>query len=126
MVSFSGYQCRRQVRTVAVVTPHPALAFAILAHCLINDGKRIHSFFVPNHSNAFRSTYLQYGKALEYADQWATMGIGDNSGNRHFAARTKEFFGWIPSSSVLNVKVKRARFLHGVELDWSITLDQQH
>jgi hypothetical protein len=50
------------------------------------------------------STYLQYGKPLEYADQWETMGIGDNTGNRHFAARTKEFFGWIPAASVLNVK----------------------
>lgn len=40
------------------------------------------------------------GAPREYADQWAAMGISDNSGYRHFSARTKQFYGWLPATKV--------------------------
>ena len=45
------------------------------------------------------------GTPREYADQWAAMGIADSTGRRHFSARTKQYYTWIDSSKVLNLKV---------------------
>eukprot|EP01134_Creolimax_fragrantissima_P006054 CFRG6054T1 len=43
---------------------------------------------------------IDVGSVAEYNDAYAAMGISDSTGRRHFAARTKEAFGWIPSNNV--------------------------
>ncbi|KNC80029.1 hypothetical protein SARC_07595 [Sphaeroforma arctica JP610] len=45
------------------------------------------------------------GYMLPYGDPYAAMGLADTTGNRHFSARSKEEFGWIPQVNTREIGI---------------------